>query len=118
VVLDVPRAAGELRDAALARCDVVLLVVTPDVRGSAAAQVVCGAVRRQCDLRAVVRSSPSSGLDAQAVADWLALPLAAELAHEPRLTAALDRGDPPGQGARSRLGRVAESLVLELLGAP
>ena len=116
VVLDLPRADDEVRAAALARTDVLLLLVTPDVRGSAAAQAVCASVRDLCDTRAVVRGLPGSGLDAQAVADWLEVPLAAEIAYDARLTAALDRGDPPGLSSRSRLGRVAEALLAELVG--
>jgi secretion/DNA translocation related CpaE-like protein len=117
VVIDLPRADAEVRATALARCDVVLVVVTPDVRGSAAAQATCASLRSSgADLRVVVRTQPTSGLDAQAVADWLALPLAAELAHDPRLTAALDRGDPPGLAARSRSARVAQALLGQLVG--
>jgi secretion/DNA translocation related CpaE-like protein len=117
VVLDLPRADEAITAAALARADLLLVVVTPDVRGSAAAQAMCAAVRERCDTRAVVRRIPGADLDAQAVADWLAVPLAAEIAHDPRLTAALDRGDPPGRSGRSRLGRVAEALVGSLPGA-
>ncbi len=115
VVLDLPRADDAVTAAALARTDVLLVVVTPDVRGSAAAQAVCAAVRDHGDTRAVVRSLPGAGLDAQAVADWLGVPLAAELAHDSRLTAALDRGDPPGLSARSRLGRVSDDLLRHVM---
>lgn len=115
VVLDLPRAGDAVTTAALDRTDVLLVVVTPDVRGSAAAQAVCAAVRDHGDTRAVVRSLPGAGLDAQAVADWLGVPLAAELAHDTRLTAALDRGDPPGLSARSRLGRVADELLRDVV---
>jgi hypothetical protein len=114
VVLDLPRLDDEIMTVALERCDVLLVVVTPDVRGSAAAQSVCASVRRG-DARAVVRSLAGPCLDAQAVADWLELPLAAEIAHDGRLTAALDRGDPPGLSRRSRLGRVSEALLLDLM---
>lgn len=116
VVVDLPRSHDDLSAAVLARTDVLLVVVTPDVRGSAAAQAVCATVRQRCDTRAVVRALPGAGLDGQAVADWLAVPLAAEVAHDPRLTAAIDRGEAPGHSGRSRLGRVSEQLVHALLG--
>jgi secretion/DNA translocation related CpaE-like protein len=119
VVIDLPRADDDPASAALARADVVLLVVAPDVRGSASAQAVCARVRERGDVRAVVRSASGGSpvLDAQAVADWLAVPLAAEIPHDPRLTAALDRGEAPGLSARSRLGRVSQELVHGLLSA-
>lgn len=117
VVVDLPRVDDERAAAVLARTDVLLVVVTPDVRGSASAQAVCARVRDRCDTRAVVRSASGSGLDAQAVADWLQVPLAAEIPHDARLTAALDRGEAPGLSARSRLGRVAQELVDGLLSA-
>ena len=118
VVLDLPRADPDVCAAVLARADVVLVVVTPDVRGSAAAQSVCRALARARDVRVVVRTHPSSDLDAQAVADWLGVSLAAEVGHDNRLTAALDRGEAPGLAARSQLGRVASALLLDLLGTP
>ena len=116
VVLDLPRADDAVTAAALARTDVLLVVVTPDVRGSAAAQAVCAAVRDHGDTRCRrALAVPAAGLDAQAVADWLGVPLAAELAHDSRLTAALDRGDPPGLSARSRLGRVSDDLLRHVM---
>ena len=96
----------------------VLVVVTPDVRGTAAAQSLCRALAPGRDVRVVVRTHPTSDLDAQAVADWLGAPLAAEIAHDNRLTTALDRGEAPGLGARSRLARVAEALLLDLVATP
>ena len=116
VVLDLPRADDAVLAAVLARCDTVLVVVVPDVRGSAAAFATCARVRGVPDVRVVARAVPSSRLDAQAVADWLGRPLAAEIAHDSRVSAALDRGDPPGLRSRSRLARVAQAL-LEDLGA-
>ncbi|MFN8168319.1 MAG: septum site-determining protein Ssd [Candidatus Nanopelagicales bacterium] len=118
VVLDLPRAADDLRATAVARCDVVLLVVTSDVRGSAAGRATCATLAEAGDLRLVVRAQPGCELDAEEVAGWLGLPLAAELAHDPRLTASVDRGDPPGLAPRSRLARVGAALLGSLLVEP
>lgn len=111
VVVDLPRTADDLRAAVAARCDVVLLVVTSDVRGAAAAMATAATLLDVADLRMVMRPTAGGALDAEEVAGWLELPLAAELPHEPRLTASLDQGEPPGLAPRSRLARVCAELL-------
>ncbi len=115
VVLDLPRSHPELLDTLASRCDVVLLVATPDVRGASASRRPLAALLERAEVRLVVRQVPRAGLDPDQLAEWLGLEIAAEIAHEPALTAALDRGDPPGLRARSRLGRTAADLMSVLV---
>ena len=117
VVLDLPRSRPDVLDAVVPRCDVVLLVATPDVRGAAASLRPATALRERTDLRLVVRHGPRRGhaLDPDDLATWLGLEVAAELAHDPRLEDALGLGDQPGLSSRSRLARTCGELVARLV---
>ena len=117
VIVDLPRCSPDVLDAVLARCDVVLLVSTADVRGAAASQRRVALLGDRADLRLVVRHAARRGesLDPDELATWLGLEVAAEIAHDPRLEDALDRGDPPGLAARSRLARTCGELVERLV---
>ncbi|OEU95494.1 septum site-determining protein Ssd [Streptomyces oceani] len=117
VVVDLPRRMDEAVAEALAHLDLGLLVVPAELRAVAAAQRVAtrtGMVLR--DLRAVVRAPVgpvtrrageeyAAGLDDEEVARLLDLPLAGELPWEPGLSAAAERGDPPGSEAAGPVAR-------------
>lgn len=113
VVLDLPRCRPDVLELVVPSCDVALLVVTADVRGAASAVRHAAALRDLADLRLVVRrrQRPGAELEPEELAAWLDLEVAAEVGHDPRLDAALDRGEPPGLAPRSRLGRTCGQLV-------
>jgi secretion/DNA translocation related CpaE-like protein len=113
VLLDLPRCRPDVLEAVVASCGVVLLVATADVRGAASAVRHVAALRDVADVRLVVRhrQRASGELDPDELAAWLDLEVAAEIAHDPRLAAALDRGEPPGLAPRSRLARTCAELV-------
>jgi len=117
VVLDLPRCRPDLLETIVPGCDVVLLVATADVRGAASAVRPAAMLRDRTDLRLVVRrrQRPGAELDPDELAAWLDLEVAAEVGHDPRLAAALDRGDPPGLATRSRLGRTCADLLAQLV---
>jgi secretion/DNA translocation related CpaE-like protein len=110
VVVDLPRGRPDILDALLPSCATVLLVCTDDVRGAAAASRQARRLAPSARAEVVVRTLPGASLDAAELPGWLGLPAAAEVAHDPRLLAALDRGEPPG-APRSRLGKVCDALV-------
>ena len=118
VVVDLPRADGDLVRSALDAATTALLVVPAEVRAAAAASRVAGAVAGLCDdLRVVVRGPSPAGLDAAAVAGALGLPLAGELEPEPALARALERGEPPARRGRGPLWQLSVRLLDELLPA-
>ena len=115
VVLDLPRTRSDLLDLLVPRCDVVLLVVTADVRGASAALRPAADLRPRTTARLVVRQVPHAGLAADEIGSWLDLEVAAELSHDRGLAAALDRGDPPGLRTRSRLARTCHDLLVSVV---
>ena len=116
VVVDVARAPDPAGRRALAEATVTLLVVPAEVRATAAAgRVVATVGRLTDDLRLVVRGPSPTGLTAEVVARELGILLAGDLRQEPRLAAALDRGEPPARRPRSPLAGLASSLLAELL---
>ena len=118
VVVDLPRSPDLAGRRALAEATLTLLVVPAEVRATAAAGRVVAAVGRLTDdLRLVVRGPSPTGLTAEVVARELGVPLAGDLRQEPRLAAALDRGEPPARRSRSPLAGFASSLLAELLPA-
>jgi secretion/DNA translocation related CpaE-like protein len=111
VVVDLPRRVDDATTEALAQLDLGLLVVPADLRAVAAAKRVAdavGAVLRE--LRVVVRGPYGAGVEDQWVADVLGLPLVGGVPEEPGLMAALDAGVPPGDSARSPLGRFSAAF--------
>ncbi|WP_406319303.1 CpaE-like family protein [Streptosporangium sp. NBC_01639] len=113
VVVDLPRHPDSATVEALSRASTTLLVVTADVRGVlAAAQVLVGLRRHTGDVRAVVRSGV---LDDEVVTTSLNVPYAGNLPDQPRLTAALNRGDVPPLGRRTALGRFCASFLHSML---
>ncbi|MEV1009787.1 septum site-determining protein Ssd [Streptomyces sp. NPDC049881] len=112
VVLDLPRAVDEAVAVALAHLDLGLLVVPGELRALVAARrVVATAGSRVRDLRVVARPPAARGLTADELGELLGLPLAGELPDEPGLTAAAERGDPPGAYPRGVLARFCETLL-------
>lgn len=114
VVVDLPRGAEEATRVAVELASTVLVVVPAQVRAVAAAGRVAAQLGAWCsDLRVVVRGPFGSRLAPGAVSGALGLPLAGYLESEPRLDAALDRGEAPGGRGRGALA----ALCTELLGA-
>jgi secretion/DNA translocation related CpaE-like protein len=114
VVVDLPRHLDAAAGEALTRSDTTLLVVAADVRGVLAAAQVLAELRDAAgDVRVVVRGGV---LDADVVAASLEVPCAGALPDQPRLAAALDRGDPPPLGPRSSLGRFCAAFLDSFLG--
>ena len=112
VVVDLPRATDHVARAATARCDLVLVVVPLEVRAAWAAARVADAVRRSApDVRVVTRGPAPGGLEPDAVAGALGLPLAGVMRPEPRLAVSLDRGEPPGLRRRGPLAGLCRSLL-------
>ena len=117
LVVDLPRRLDGAATEAVAAATMVLLVVPAEVRASAAAARVADTVTPHCaDVRVVVRGPSPSGLSAGAVADVLALPLAAELRSETAVLRALERGDVPTARRRGPLAVLSARLLDELVG--
>ncbi|GAA3632530.1 hypothetical protein GCM10022223_58440 [Kineosporia mesophila] len=115
VVLDLPRHLDEAARAAVRVVDAGVVVVPAEVRATAAARRVVASLRpRVADLRVVVRGPAPSGLDPTGICTALGLPPAGLLPPEPRLKAALDRGEPPGLRRRGPLARFCRDLLEEL----
>jgi secretion/DNA translocation related CpaE-like protein len=118
VVVDLPRRVGPTEQGLLSACNRVLLVVPAEVRAAASgAQVMAAVDVHTADLRVVVRGPAPTGLEAEAVADALALPLQGELRPEPGLAAALDRGEAGSLPPRGPLALLSRRILAELLGA-
>jgi secretion/DNA translocation related CpaE-like protein len=114
VVVDLPRHLDQAAVEALGRAATTLLVVTADVRGVlAAAQVLTGLRGHTGEVRAVVRSGV---LNDDVGATSLGVPYGGSLPDQPRLAAALDRGDVPPLGRRTSLGRFCAAFLHELFG--
>jgi hypothetical protein len=117
VVLDLPRSAELVPAEWLRLVTVGLLLVPADVRSvSSSARVLAWFDPAVADLRAVVRGT-AGGLPAEVVADSLGLPLLGELRPEPGLTAAIERGEPPGLRPRAPLARLVARLLDDLPGS-
>jgi secretion/DNA translocation related CpaE-like protein len=115
VLVDLPRAGGDVLDVVLPRCDAVLLVVTTELRAAASGRRALRALQPLAAPSLVVRSVPHGMLDASDVEAWLEAPAVAELRHDPRLAGALERGEPPGAAPRTRLARTCQALVRDLV---
>jgi len=116
VVVDLPRRVGPVEQEVLSASDRVLVVVPAEVRATAAASQVAAAAEVYAgDLRVVVRGPGPTGLDAEAVAGALSLPLQGELRPEPGLPAALDRGELGALRPRGPLAVLCRTVLAELL---
>jgi secretion/DNA translocation related CpaE-like protein len=115
VVADLPRALDDASRIVLSLASLVLLVVPAEVRAAAAATRVATQVAPHCsDLRLVVRGPAPSGLGADEIAGALGVPLVGFLRPEPGLDLALERGEAPGQRARSPLAGLCQEVLGEL----
>lgn len=115
VVLDCPRHLDPAVAAALAACDLVLVVVPAEVRAVAAAARVARSVSvHSTEVQVVVRGPAPSGLTAPDVARVLGVPVAGWLRPEPNLDRAQERGDPPAASGRGPLAALAADLLGDL----
>jgi secretion/DNA translocation related CpaE-like protein len=115
VVVDLPRHREPATTEALSRCTTVLLVLPAEVRAvGAASRVACLVSDTAADVRVVVRGPSPAGLDGRTIADALGLPLAGELAAEPRLGALLEHGKPPAGRGKGPLAAFCRSILADL----
>jgi len=106
---------GDAVAEALAMATLTVLVVPAQVRAVAAARARLSALRREtADLRVVVRGPGPGGLDGEAVAGSLDLPLLAELRPERGLAEWIDRGFGPLRRGRGPLARACAATMAEL----
>jgi secretion/DNA translocation related CpaE-like protein len=118
VVADLPR---RLDPAVLARLDVLLVVVPPQLRAVASALATLAPLRHALgDARVVLGGVPArragaAGVPGLRVADELELPVVGSVPHRPRLAEALARGLPPGEPPRDPLARACSGLLAALL---
>jgi secretion/DNA translocation related CpaE-like protein len=118
VVVDLPRAVGEVEAAVLPRCTATLLVAVAEVRATAAAAVIADAAARLTpEVRLVVRSRAPRGPSADDVAAALDLPLTAQVGADDRLAAALERGEALATAGRGPLAQVCRDLLGDLVAA-
>ena len=112
VVLDLPRHLDEATGAAVRALECCMVLVPAAVRAVAAAQRLTACLRPLVgDLRGVVRRPAAARLGAAGICTALGLPSAGLMRPEPRLQAALDRGEPPGLRARGPLARFCRDLL-------
>lgn len=110
VVLDLPRSGGEVRDAGLACCDLVVLLARTDVAGLVAAHATATAV---LDVLAEGRADSvgliarRGELTAAAAADLVGLPLLGELPAATPGRFSLDVRHPPRAASRLAAGLIA-----------
>ncbi|GAA3729431.1 secretion/DNA translocation related CpaE-like protein [Spinactinospora alkalitolerans] len=115
VVADLPRTLDATAHEVLRRTTVALLAVPADVHAVMSASRIAPMLRDHvADLRLVVRGASPAGLPADAVALSLGLPLAGELADEPGIDRALERGEPPAARPRSPLAAFGDAFVARL----
>ena len=115
VVADLARTPGDISAEALRRASALVVVVPREIRAVAATQRLLRAVSgHSAPVWLVTRGPGPSGLDALEVASALDLELVADLRHDPRIAAAVERADPLVD--RGPLTRVAD-LILETLQA-
>jgi secretion/DNA translocation related CpaE-like protein len=112
VVVDLPRSFDAASEEALARSDVVWLVVPAEVRATASASRVVTALQAMSTyVEVVVRGPAPGGLPAEVIAESLGVPLAGWVRAEPGLSAALERGEAPARNGRGPLARLCGSLL-------
>lgn len=109
VILDLPRDFSD--KAVLALIDQILIVVGGDVRACASANSnVLRLQKIHSQISAVVRTSE----DAVGIAEFLGIPLAAEVLWEPRLSHDIDNGITPGSRKRGQVFVGVEQLLAVL----
>lgn len=112
VVLDLPRHLDEAAGAAVRSADVVLVVLPIQLFATASARRLSLVLRPMApDLRLVLRGPAAGKITPESIRTALGLPLAGLLRSEPRLTAALERGEPPGLRSHGPLARLCRVLL-------
>ena len=111
VVLDLPRAPDALVDEIAARCDQVLVMVVTTVAGVAAAMRTCGRFADPGALRLVVRGS---GMDDDALARVVGVPVLERMGDQRGLAESIDLGLGPVRSRRGQLGRSAIRVLAAL----
>lgn len=113
VVVDLPRHLDEPTSAALATCDLLLVVTTTDVRAVASAGRLLALLRTECaGIRLVVRSRTASDLDAETLSKTLQVPLLATIPTKRAVERSIDEGlGPPRRG---QLHRRCTSILDEI----
>jgi secretion/DNA translocation related CpaE-like protein len=114
VIVDLCRDVETLGAEVLPRCAMTLLLVPAEVRAVAAATRVARALSRHTSTGRIVVRGASGGLEATAVATAVGLPLIGEVADDPRLRRALDRGGAVDRMSRGPLGALCERIVSEV----
>jgi secretion/DNA translocation related CpaE-like protein len=115
LVADISRHVDEVASEVLVRAAATFLVVPAEVRAAAAGRRVLTKVSPLAgNIRAVVRVPGPSGLDADAVAESLGLPLFGELRPERGLSLALEHGLAPARSGRGPLARLCGRILDEL----
>ncbi|MET0741261.1 MAG: septum site-determining protein Ssd [Candidatus Nanopelagicales bacterium] len=117
VVVDLPRAGDAAVTAAASAVEVLLLLIPAELRAVAAA----GRVHQRysdliADVRVVVRGPSPSGLDAEAIANALGLPLAGSMRADKSLAGSLEHGLVPAARHRGPLASLARRIVNALAG--
>jgi secretion/DNA translocation related CpaE-like protein len=116
IVVDLPRRLDEAAECALRTADRALIVVPAELRAAAAAaRVAAAALAHRYELAVVVRGPAPGRLSAAEIASALGLPLAGRMRSEPRLAAALERGEPPRAHARGPLATLCRRLIQEAM---
>lgn len=114
VVVDLPRGWDTLTEEVVARCDHVLVTVTPTVAGAAAAVRMCRRFDDPAALGLVVRGP---GVDDDALVRLTGAPVAVRMGDQRGLIESTDLGLGPVRSRRGPLGRAAASVLASLGGA-
>jgi secretion/DNA translocation related CpaE-like protein len=116
VVADLPRRLDEAASEAVAASALTVLLVPAEIRAVAAAsRVAAGLLPVAPHVRVAVRGPAPAGLSADVVASSLGLPLLGEMAAEPGIERALERGDPPAWRGRGPLARFCGAVLDEFV---
>lgn len=111
VVIDLPRSLAGVAAEVAARCDEVILVVTPTVPGVAAASRVAARLRRLGARPGLAVRSAGGSLTGPTVAEALTLPLRAAYPSRRRVPELVDLGLGPVGSRRSPLARAAREVL-------
>jgi len=114
VVVDLPRALGDVTAEVVTRCDRVLVVADTSVAGTASTARVVALLRPLTDRIGMVARCGGAAVPSTRVAEALGLPLVAEVPRQRRLAEHVDLGLGPVHSRRSALARAA----LATLGGP
>ncbi|GAB33299.1 hypothetical protein GOOTI_060_00120 [Gordonia otitidis NBRC 100426] len=122
VIADLPRADTPVVRAVAESAELVVVVTTPTVAGTAAARLLIDRLLTTCArVELVIRGPAPGGLRAAHVADTVGVPLIATIRPDPRLPARLEAGrmqvaprSPLGRAARSVYARLADARAVGL----